>query len=103
TSGSSGSVSLTTDGLTAGTSYNVDLLGDSTSTYTVLAHVSLSVSSQPRAVSLDKTAYTQGNTITAAYSTTQSSSTNWIGIYPDSGVKPGSTQALVWAYAPNGS
>jgi hypothetical protein len=104
TSGSSGTFGLTTDGLTAGTTYVVDVLGaDNGTGWPMLASVSFTLSAQPRAVSFDKTAYTQGAAITASYSTGSPSQTNWIGIYPDTGPKPQVTGSWTWAYAPGSS
>ncbi|KAA2255962.1 hypothetical protein F0L68_27635 [Solihabitans fulvus] len=44
--------------------------------------------------------YPQGQDVVASYATTRVSSTNWVGIYAD-GQKPGTSNSLVWAYAPN--
>ncbi|MFJ2577360.1 alkaline phosphatase family protein [Kitasatospora aureofaciens] len=58
-------------------------------------------------LSLDRATYTQGQTapLTATYSTSQVSSTDWVGIYPsDPGKGPGTGNAsLAWVYAPNAS
>ncbi|MFI6604826.1 alkaline phosphatase family protein [Nonomuraea sp. NPDC050536] len=53
-------------------------------------------------LSLDKGSYVQGQTIIASYSTTQVSSTNWVGLYK-AGQTPGSVASTMWKYAPNAS
>ena len=54
--------------------------------------------------SLDKTAYaTATDTITVSYSTTQASSTNWIGLYRDGSGQPGAVPSVKWVDAPGAS
>ncbi|HKN53393.1 MAG TPA: hypothetical protein VJX66_12870, partial [Amycolatopsis sp.] len=100
----SGSVTLSTSSLSPG-SYRAHFLYNDGYTdltpsifFTVLS--TTSTSTPNGALCTGQTGYAQGQALLASYATTRVSATNWIGVYA-AGQQPGSTNALVWAYAPN--
>src|SRR5207248_3168105 len=100
----SGSVTLSTSSLNPG-SYRAHFLYNDGYTdltpsifFTVLSTTSTSTPNS--ALCTGQTSYAQGQALLASYATTRVSATNWIGVYA-AGQQPGSTNALVWAYAPN--
>ncbi|MGW7052482.1 alkaline phosphatase family protein [Streptomyces sp. NPDC054887] len=55
-------------------------------------------------ISVDQMSYKPGEALTASYTASQPSSTNWIGIYPDNVLDPASAPpAAWWKYAPSAS
>src|SRR4051794_34752249 len=53
-------------------------------------------------LTLDQASYVRGQTITASYSTSSVSATNWIGLYYSDST-PGQVSSLQWKYTPGSS
>ena len=68
--------------------------------YSVLAgpvNFSVSTTDTPQ-LTLDRTTYTSGNSITASFSGGPGNSSDWIGIYPRGEIPDGNPASLLWRY-----
>jgi endonuclease/exonuclease/phosphatase family metal-dependent hydrolase len=107
--GSSGQISISASGLSSGNYVAYFLHNDG---YKSLANPVkfriMSASKNPTgAMTIDQIDYPAGTPVSATYSTSQSNTLNWVGIYADPGNAPVGEQDVgpvnAWAYAPGSS
>jgi len=91
---------VTFSGLPSGQEYYAGFFTDDS--YTEIApRVSFYVGSAP-SVTIDKTNYASGNTVSVSYSGAPGNDKDWIGVYFVSNT-PGAIDSTQWAYTPNAS